>query len=443
MSIESNSSTACKINEIDFEDKAFKRSRGAAVSTAALEYFVAILVSDAFLAKLLTNIGMSDALIGIVSSLISFSFLFQLLSIFLAKKIKNVKKTCITIFTIHQFFFMFLYIIPFLPLSVDVKTFLVFASIIGAYAINYTVSSIISKWVNSYVDPRSRGRFSAGKEIVSLLGGIVFTLIVGKIVDKFESVGNINGAFIFISISIFVLIIGNFISLMMVKDGEVKLDNSEPKELPLKDIIKNTLGNKNFVNVIIMTVLWDVARCSLAGFLGVYKTNDLLLTVGTVQIINMAGSLMRMAFSIPFGKYSDKHSYASGMKLALLLISVAFLTMIFTTPKTKWLIIAYTVIYNVSFAGINANGSNIAYSYVKIDYLVPAMALKNSIGGICGFLSALGAGKFLSYVQSNGNMLFGFHVYGQQVLAAFSFVLTIITVLFIKFVIEKQKVIVQ
>ena len=83
MSIKANQA-APKSTWIDFDAKHFKRSRTAYMAQSAFEYFLTILVGDAFLAKLLTNIGMSDSLIGIVSSLISFSFLFQLLSIFLA-----------------------------------------------------------------------------------------------------------------------------------------------------------------------------------------------------------------------------------------------------------------------------------------------------------------------------------------------------------------------
>ena len=40
-------------------------------------------------------------------------------------------------------------------------------------------------------------------------------------------------------------------------------------------------------------------------------------------------------------------------------------------------------------------------------------------------------------------MLFGIHIYGQQVLAIVSFVVTVVTIVFLRTVIEKQKVTVQ
>lgn len=102
-----------------------------------------------------------------------------------------------------------------------------------------------------------------------------------------------------------------------------------------------------------------------------------------------------------------------------------------------------TVLYYVSLAGSNQNSFNITYSYVDAKYTSQALAIKSSIGGICGFLSSLAGSRVLSAVQDNGNMLFGLRVYGQQILGFVSFLLTISTVLFIRTVIIKQKVMIQ
>ena len=58
-----------------FDSPAYKRSRRAYCAQCAFEYFVAILVADAYLAKLLTHLGLSDGLIGIIASFISLAFM--------------------------------------------------------------------------------------------------------------------------------------------------------------------------------------------------------------------------------------------------------------------------------------------------------------------------------------------------------------------------------
>ena len=427
-----------------YNTKEYRRSSAAYILQCTLEYFVMLLVEDAFLANLLTNMGISDALTGIISSFISFAFLFQLMSIFLVTKIKNTKKTVIMLNCLSQFLFMTMYLVPFMPFSKGIKTALVICAILFAYISNYTVSGVLFKWANSFVAPTKRAEYSAGKEMVSLLSGISFTFIIGHIIDRYNDIGNVEGGFLFIAVAMLVLNLCNFISLMLIKKDSIAMEEEQKEETTsFPEVIKNTLGNKNFLSVVIMTVMWYAARYMTLGFLGTFKTKDLLISVGMVQVINIAGQLARFAISKPFGRFSDKTSFATGIRWAFIMEAAAYLACMLTTTKTWWLIIIYTVLYNVSMAGSNQNSFNIVYSYVDSKYIVQAMAIKNSIGGICGFLISLLGGKILAVVQNAGNNFLGLHLYGQQLLATISFIILTVTAGYVYFVIEKQKVKVQ
>ena len=371
----------------DYNSIEYKRSRKAYMAQCTFEYFVSLLVADAFLAKLLTSIGISDALVGIISSFITLAFVFQLLSVFLVRARVSTKKLVVSLDTISIFFFMFIYLIPFLPVDKLTKTVLVIISVLVAYIAKYLILSLCFKWANAYVEPTRRADYSATKEMISLFTGMIFTAITGYIIDRYEGIGNLNGGFLFIAVSIFILNICNFISLMLIKK-EDKSEHQGDRET-LCVIIKNTLGNRNFVNIIIMTTLWDIARYFTIGFLGVFKTNDLMMSVLLIQVINICANFIRMLVSKPIGHYSDKNSYAKGMKLGMWLAAGAFFVNIFTTKNTWYLIIIYTILYNCAFAGTNQNSFNITYSYVDSKYITQAMAFKNSIGGICGFLASV------------------------------------------------------
>ena len=195
----------------DFNSPVYKRSRAAYSAQCAFEYFMALLAGDAYLAKLLGVIGLSDEVIGIISSLITASFLFQLSSIFIVRRIKSVKRTATIFNTLSSLCFAALYLIPFLPVSGGVRTTLVIVCILAAYFLNYSVVSMIYKWGNSFVDPHKRGDYSAGKEMFSLISGMAFTMAVGAVIDRFESVGNIRGGFIFIAAAGLIVSLCNFI----------------------------------------------------------------------------------------------------------------------------------------------------------------------------------------------------------------------------------------
>ena len=426
-----------------YDTPEYKRSRKAYMLECTFEYLVMLLVGDAFLATLLTHIGVSDALIGMISSFVSFAFLFQFLSIFIVKKLTNVKLASIVLNCLSLVLFMCAYIVPFLPFAREVKIVTVTACILLAYVSNYIINGVLFKWANSFVSPNTRASYSATKESISLISGIVFSLVIGYIIDAYAAVDNVEGGFIFITVSMLVLNICNFISLLLIKKRSAAMDIEEAQKtenITFREVMRNTLGNKNFISVVIMTSLWYAARYMTTGFLGTYKVKDLLIGVGLVQVINIAGNLCRIFISKPFGKYSDKHSFAKGMRWAFILEAFGYLFVIFTTPNTWWLMIPYTVFYSVSFAGLNQNSYNIVYSYVDSKYIVQAMAIKNSIAGVIGFLISLVAGRILSFIQGNGNTLFGIKIYGQQLLAVFSVLILIVTIIYVYTVIEKQSV---
>ncbi|MBO4971424.1 MAG: hypothetical protein J6D45_01270 [Clostridia bacterium] len=204
-----------------YDSPEYKRSRRAYTLECAFEYFVSLLVTDAFLASLLSSIGLNDSLIGVITSFISVAFLFQLFSVFIVRKITNTKRFAVFFHALSQLFFMSLYLIPFLPFEYKYKEILVIVCILFAYFGNYLVTSMIYKWGNSFVDPKKRGVFSAGKEMISLILGMAVTLIIGFAMDSFTESGNTNGGFIFAASAILVFSICDFICLMLIKKETV------------------------------------------------------------------------------------------------------------------------------------------------------------------------------------------------------------------------------
>jgi Na+/melibiose symporter-like transporter len=263
---------------------------------------------------------------------------------------------------------------------------------------------------------------------------------MGWTFDRFVANGNINGGFLFIAAMMLLMNIGDFVCLMLMKNRKTEKKDAEPAE-PFWQVIRMLFSNKGFVCCVILHAMWSFSVYMTLGFMGTYKTKELLLSVGTVQIINISACLMRALFSKPIARYADKRSYAKGIRLGMMIAATGFLVNIFTTPSLWWLVILYTVLYNVACAGTSQNMMNMVYSYVHNKYFVQASAIKYSVSGLCGFGASMLASRILGAVQANGNTVLGVALYGQQLLSAISFVLVIVCVLFVKFVVEKQKII--
>ena len=422
-----------------FQTPAYQRSRRAYILECAFEYFIALMVADAFLATLLTELGLNDAVIGVISSLISLAFLFQLCSIFVVPHIRNVKLIAIPIHCISQMFFLVLYLLPFFNIPQQFRIVIVVGCLMIAYFGNYLVTSVIFNWGNSYVDPNGRANFAATKEIVSLLSGVVFSLSMGHMIDRFIEAGNITGGFLFISVVMLIVTVGDFICLMCMKNQ--KTEKKTEKTEPFSQVIRTLFSNKSFLCAIAVHAIWSISVYMTVGFMGTYKTKDLLLSVGAVQIINIAGCLIRACFSKPIARYADKRSYAQGIKLGMIIAACGYLINIFATPSLWWLVIIYTIVYNVSCAGTSQNLINLTYSYVDRRYFVQASAIKFSISGLCGFGASMLGSRILDAVQKNGNTVLGMTVYGQQLLSAISLVILLFGIIFVKNVMEKQEII--
>ncbi len=425
----------------DYQSRAFRRSRVAYMLECAFEYFVAILVGDTILPYLLSEIGMPDSLIGVTTSIISLSFLFQLFTVGIARKIKKPKRFGTLVHCLGQLFFLCIYLVPFLPLAEKYKHATVIVCLVVAYFGNYLVSTIIYKWSYNYVEPKKRAGFSAARDIVSLITGMIVSLIIGIVIDAFKSANNPKGAFLFTAISIFVFIACDLVCLLLIKGDSSAQAAAEEESVTMREALSHTLGNKNFRSVILLNVLWNCALYTSIGFLGSYRLKELAFTMTAVQIFTMIGSIIRAGISLPLGRYADRTSYAKSVEIGLLLVALSFAIGVFTTPATRILMLFSMILYSASYAGAYASQTNMTYSYVDKKYFVQASALRGCIGGVCGFLASLGAGKLLDVIQSNGNKIFGISVYGQQVLSLISLIFAIAALLLTKFVIEKQSIV--
>lgn len=410
-----------------YESKSYRRSRAAYVTQCTMEYFISLSCTDVYLAKLLKYIGCSDAFTGVLSSLASVAFLLQLLTIPMAARLRHVKRTVTALDTASQLLFASLYAVPFLPIGFGGKAAAAAALLLLGYLTFYVNQSIAYKWGNSFVSPERRARFSAGKEMISLLSGVAYTLSLGFITDSFEAKGQLPSAFVFLGSVMAVVTAANLVCFLRME--ELPLRNAAENQ-HFSDILSHTLGNSRFRRVTILCALSAFAQSFVCGFVGTYKTQELGYSIGQLQIINVAACLGRFAVSRPLGGYSDRVGYAKGYFLGSLLTTASFLCGVFTAPVVRWLIVPVTVIYQMSLAGTNQNASLMIYDFVDNDYVTQAIATKNAICGASSFCATLLGGRILSAVQASGNTVLGRTVYGQQILYAIGFVLLVADLVF-------------
>ena len=430
-----------------YDSKEYKKSRFAYKMECTFEYFVALLIADAYLSSLLTAIGMPDSMVGIVSSIGSLAFCFQLLTAVFVQRVDNVKRFSTIIHFIGRLFYVVLYLIPFFDfIPKAYKAVVAVVCIVLGYFGYYVVTSMIYKWGNSFVHPTKRATFSATKEMLSLICGMVFTFTMGQLIDtKYTVDGQVTEAgFVLIAITISVALILDAICLLIMSPE--KDQHKHVKTEPVLKVMGDLFKNKGYVYLVILDCMHKAAMYTVTGFMGTFKLKELAMSIGLVTIVSVIANGARLAVSKPIGRFSDKTSFATGITLGLAIKAAGYVFVVFCTPRLWWMVVVYQVLYNVSIAATNQNLMNATYSYVDKDHFVQAVSIKNCLSGVLGFFVSLGAGAILKMIQESENgtfSLFGFDLYAQQVLAIIAFVLTVAAFLFAQLVVRKQKVLVQ
>lgn len=421
-----------------YDSAAYRRSRAAYVTQCALGYFVTLLVSDAYVAKLLLEAGIDAATVGVISTLEQLSCVPALFAIVLDKYEKSAKQTLLITRALSMFLFAVLYLVPFMAAARPVRTFLAIIVMFGGHFCLQLTEPEYVKWSYQFVKPDRRSRFSAAKQMISLLSGVVFTFLIGMLFDRYEADGRLRDVFLTAALMICVINLLSTVCLcMMSKDKRNTAPVSSGGAMILKDL-KNLFADRRFLHVVILTTLFSFGQYLTNGFMGTYKTVELAFSVGTVQLINAFGFLGRFVISMPVGAYSDRRSYAKGYTLSLLFMALAFCAGTVTRPNTRGLIVVYTLLYYFGLAGTGYNTINMCYSCVSAENVVPALAIRGCVSGVCAFAASLLGSAIMKSVLRAGNRLFGLPVYGQQVLSLLSLLTIAAAIVYAKKVVEKE-----
>jgi predicted MFS family arabinose efflux permease len=412
----------------------YKFSRLMYILEAAFEYFISLLVIGAYIAKVATTIGLSDSTTGILTSFVSLGLGFQCVAIFLADK-TPVKRWVSLLHIINQLSFALVYFVPFfkIPQSVKIVFFMIF--LLVGHILNNIVNSPKTKWFMDLVDDKKRGSFTATKEIVSLLGAMVFTFSVSSVIDYFEAKGDVYGSFLFCGIGIFVLMLLHTATLLLSKEKQTPPVQRVKAGAALKDL----LGNKRLMRAILMITLWNVASHITTPFLGTYQIKELGFSMVFISLLTVLYSVSRSLISKPLGRYADRTSFVNLLNVCYCFMAAAFAVNMFTTPENgKIMYSIYYLLYALGCAGITSSEINLVYDSVDHEHRMGALALKSTVSGLSAFAASLLASPLVDHIQKNGNIFLGLHVYAQQVLSAITFLITLGLLVYLNTVMKKK-----
>lgn len=410
----------------------YKSSRVFYIASATIEYFISILTGTAYLAKIAGSIGITDGAIGVLSSFTALGCAFQIVSLALRTD-KAVKPRVLMINLINQLCFTLLYVIPVVNLPKNIKTLLFTALLLCGNVLLNIPFSLKATWSKSLVEDKKRGIFAASCEITSLVSGMIFTTVAGRMIDRFEESGNQVGAFTVCAVVLLVLTVSHALCLLFIREDKLPVPNNEP----LAKRLKIAITDRTTLYLLPLFVLWNAVQYVTIPFFGTYQINDLKFSMTAVSLISVGYALTRTLASAPLGMLGDKRSFVTSMSVSLTSMIAG---LIVNSLGGRACHILFYILYAVTLAGMNSGIMNVIFDYVEREKRNGAVAILYTVGGLVGFAATIAVKPIVDFVQKGGNsFLFFDHIYAQQILSALGALLALAALVYLNTVVKKLK----
>ena len=397
-----------------------RRNNRLYIVQAAVEYHISLLVTGSFLAALTSALEMSDALTGVLSSVISLGCVFQLVSLLLRPRAARAFVTVCSV--CNQLLFAGLFLIPFLPLGTRGRITLFAVGILAAYFIYNMAHPQKVGWLMGWVADGTRGVFTANMQIVSLLSGMAFSLLMGAVCDYFRGKEQENVAFVVCAAVILVWMAVHTVLLRGVTDRPLTYENGG-------SILRRfgaVLREKKVRRITVLYMLWHAANYAAVSFYGTYQIKELGFSLTLVSLLTILGSFARALVSRAWGRCGDRRSFPVMVRLGFLLAAVSFGVCALAVPGRGLVPFAvYNVLYAVAVGAIEIARTNLIFDVVPEEQRSDAVALTQSLCGLAGFAATAVCSVFVSAVQKNGNTVLGLPLYAQQLMSLLAAVLSI------------------
>jgi hypothetical protein len=306
--------------------------------------------------------------------------------------------------------------------------------IISAYLLYYIAHPKKINWLMSLVNDKERGKFTANKEIVSLLLGMGFSFGMGALVDYFEAKGEISTALVIGAITLFILTILHTLTMFF----SVEIPQEVPQKQRFFKSLTSLAKDKNILKVSVLFIIWNISQSATLPFVSTYYLHDIGFSLTKVTVIVACGSFARILVSRFWGNYADKHSFAKMDLICFLLTALAYSFLVFSSPKNGiFTITTFVVLHSIALGGINSSLINLVIDYAPIEKRSDCLAVTHVLGGLVGFFTALVFSAFVEFVQKSDSVFCRVAIKAQQITALFTVLMCIFCAVYTYFALVK------
>lgn len=374
-------------SEVPLTEPQVKKGLNLIVQDGLMAEAMATLTGGAFLVSYALKLGASNFQIGLLASMPTLTNLFQLLAIYLIYLIGNRRVLSVTTSLFARLPLLMISLIPFLfSPSTGLSLLIVFLSF--HYILGAISGCSWNSWMKDLVPENQLGTYFSNRSRLIQMLNVVLSLACAFFLDFIKSrfpQWEMNTY----SIMFFLGGLAGLFGVYVVSKVP------EPKLAAIKSnvfsLFKTPFKEKNFRNLLIFNSFWAFAVNLAAPFFSVYLLKMLNLPLSYVIGFTILSQATNILFIRVWGKYSDKYSNKTILRICgpvylCCILAFTFTTMPHAHSLTLPLLVLIYMFNGISIAGINLSLTNIGMK------LAPKEGEATAFLTIRGLTNALFAG---------------------------------------------------
>jgi hypothetical protein len=390
-----------------------------------------------FLVGLYTIIHLGDVLLGVLTTIIQFCNIFQIMSPLLLGRFRQKKKILlVTRIIYYSFYIVIIGIIPFVPGEDGLRTGLLLAAMVAANFINALAAPGYSVLHIRSIPEESRADFFSVLNLLVNVCVYVFILVCGYIVDFFRSRGSFLAGITAVRVVGLVFAALEIYAHCHIHEFD-EPDGAEPRPrinpfAPLR--------NKEFMLCVILTGLYSCFANIPGVYYSSYLVNDLVVPFSYLGIVNFL-SVPIMIFAIPVWNHViRKLSWFKSISVSLLLAAVHYFVLPFVDRGNYlYLYTAAVIYYFMVVPGISIVSSNLPYYRLPEGGRTGFLAFYAGFNSFMAMLGLSFGSFFIAASRSMDIAVFGRHIRNKQFIMMIAGALLVCLGVFYRYIAKREK----
>ena len=413
--------------EKDIEKGIYFSKIGAIFGTASL-----FLIGDLFFTAYAIFLGLPNYQIGLVSSFAITVNISNLLSLWLVERLNARKKL-----VVFSTFLANLFLIPLLFLSfIDFQDVRLVAIILVVTTSNFFMAianPAFGSWLVDLIPDSIRGKYFGIRNMLAGLIGVIFIMLAGRFLDMWPK-DSPYGFIILFSVAI----IFGFINAIMIS----KMPEITPKsnvnsvrdqksygmnvktKIDFIELVRAPFTNKIFKNLIIFRCFLQFSTVIVGVFISVYLLRELKWDYSTVALFGVIGNIFLFLPQKWWGIVSDKLSNKPIIYIGL--VGITLLPLVFLITESVVFYIIAVALCSLGWAAITIGETNILFRTAKGEHSISYISIYSVLISLSQAFGTLIGSLIINFISF-------------KVLFIISFVLRLLSFLFVKNIYEPQK----